>query len=378
MHPGIVAAIAAVGVFATMLGISYPLLALVLDRAGQSQSFIGLNAAMAPLGFFLSAPLIPWAATLINPVKLAIAATTATGFLMASFAAIADPYWWFVLRFLLGAAINVLFVLSETWINQLAPAQKRGRIMGIYITVLSIGFALGPLMVALVGTRGHVPFAIAFAGSLLAAPILYWARNHLPPFPKGGVGQLWTFTYAAPVLLVIAGTVALFDQTTLSLVPLYALRTGFDETAAAIATGTLIAGNVVSQIPIGLASERIPRRTMIAALVAIVILCSAMLPLLAGSVLFWPLLFIWGGTGYGIYTVALAELGARFSGSKLLAGNAAFSMMWGIGGLIGPPSAGMMMDFTGPDGLPLTLALIFAALAILIAFRPLVPGALRS
>ncbi|NND50693.1 MAG: MFS transporter, partial [Rhizobiales bacterium] len=99
MHPGILAAIAAVGVFATTLGISYPLLALVLDRAGQSQSFIGLNAAMAPLGFLISAPLIPWAAARINPVKLAIAATTATGLLMASFAMITDPYWWFVLRF---------------------------------------------------------------------------------------------------------------------------------------------------------------------------------------------------------------------------------------------------------------------------------------
>ncbi len=371
MHPGILAAIAAVGVFATTLGISYPLLALVLDRAGQSQSFIGLNAAMAPLGLLVSAPLIPWAAARIDPVKLAIAATTATGLLVASFAVITDPYWWFVPRFFLGAAINVLFVLSETWINQLAPAHKRGRIMGTYVTVISIGFALGPLLVALAGTRGYAPFAVALAGALLAVPILYWARNHLPPFPLGNARGLWIFAAAAPVLLIGAGTVALFDQTTLSLVPLYALRTGFDETAAAIATGTLIAGNIVSQIPIGLAADKFPRRRLMAALVAMVILCSALLPLLAGSFLFWPLLFIWGGVGYGIYTVALAELGSRFSGAMLLAGNAAFSIMWGFGGLIGPPSAGVMMDFAGPDGLPLTLALIFIALLVLIALRPL-------
>jgi len=50
MNPGILAAIAAIGVFCLTLGLSYPLLALILDSMGIGTALIGLNAAMTPLG----------------------------------------------------------------------------------------------------------------------------------------------------------------------------------------------------------------------------------------------------------------------------------------------------------------------------------------
>ncbi len=42
------------------------------------------------------------------------------------------------------------------------------------------------------------------------------------------------------------------------------------------------------------------------------------------------ILFVWGAGGYGIYAVALVNLGHRFSGSLLLAGNAAFAPVRGV------------------------------------------------
>ena len=42
-----------------------------------------------------------------------------------------------------------------------------------------------------------------------------------------------------------------------------------------------------------------------------------------------------GATAAGIYTVALAELGERFSGHELVTGTASFSTMWGMGALAG-------------------------------------------
>jgi MFS family permease len=374
LHPGIVAAIAAVALFATTIGISYPLLSLVLDRAGLSPTFIGANAAMAPVGFLVSAPLIPWAAARFGAVRLAICGAAATGIVMSSFAVITDPYAWFMLRFLLGVSVNVLFVLSETWINQLAPAHLRGRIVATYVTVISAGFAAGPFLVGIFGTRGLAPFLVALAGSLLAVPILHRARGHLPPFPASEASGIVPFVRAAPMLLAIVAAVALFDQTTLALVPIYALRSGLAESVAAVTAGVLVAGNVLAQMPIGWLADVWPRRRVAALLVALVVLGAALLPLTSGTDLLWPLLFVWGGAGYGIYTVTVAELGARFTGAMLLSGNAAFSLMWGFGGLAGPPAAGAVMDLIGPDGLPLTLALLFTALAVLIVLRPLSPA----
>ena len=80
--------------------------------------------------------------------------------------------------------------------------------------------------------------------------------------------------------------------------------------------------------------------------------------------LLWPLLFVWGAVAFGAYPVALADLGDRFSGALLLAGNAAFALMWGVGGLIGAPLSGAAMHHFGPEGLPVTLAVAYTALAL--------------
>jgi hypothetical protein len=67
----------------------------------------------------------------------------------------------------------------------------------------------------------------------------------------------------------------------------------------------------------------------------------------------------------------MVDLGDRFSGALLLAGNSAFGVMWGIGGIIGPAVAGVAMDFLGPEGLPLTLGILFGALGMAAAVMPL-------
>jgi hypothetical protein len=48
------------------------------------------------------------------------------------------------------------------------------------------------------------------------------------------------------------------------------------------------------------------------------------------------MLFVWGGLAAGLYTVALAELGARYSGATLVSATAAIVTAYGVGALVGP------------------------------------------
>ena len=94
---------------------------------------------------------------------------------------------------------------------------------------------------------------------------------------------------------------------------------------------------------------------------------SPLLPLLSESLLRWPLLIVWGGMTYGVYALSLTLLGERFRGTDLVAGNAAFAVMWGVGGILGPLAGGSAMDAMGPQGLPLAMAaacLLFVVLAV--------------
>ncbi len=372
MNRGIIASIAAIGVFCLTLGLSYPLLALILDSMGIGTALIGLNAAMTPLGIIVSSPLIPPLARRFGAWSMCVLSFCLAAVLLILLAILKDVTIWFVLRFFLGVVNTVIFITSEAWINQLAPQQIRGRIIGVYTTAAAAGFALGPLIIALIGSQGWLPFGVAVTGILMALPLIISARDHLPEFDGTEKVSILSFFFSAPLLLLAVAFAALFDQVMISLLPLYILRHDIIETTASLMLMVLILGNVVLQIPIGWLADRISRRLVLGWLsFGTVIGCVLLVWLIRGSILIWPMLFIWGAVAFGTYTVAMIELGARFSGSLLLAGNSAFGLMWGFGGMVGPSIAGTAMDLMGPQGLPLTLGIFFGMLALATTTMPL-------
>jgi hypothetical protein len=122
-------------------------------------------------------------------------------------------------------------------------------------------------------------------------------------------------------------------------------------------------------VPIGLAAERFSARTALVASAAVTAFGSFLIPIVVETPFIWPLIFVWGAACFGIYTAALIALGARFTGSMLVAGNAAFALMWGIGGIAGPSATGGVMTLIGPEGLPLVLGLLCVALVAVAAAR---------
>ncbi len=372
MNKGIIASITAVGVFCLTTGLSYPLLALILEDMGASSGLIGLNAAMGPIGIILSAPFVPRLARKFGAWFICVTSLCSSAVLLLMLAVFRDVMIWFPIRFFLGVAISAIFIISETWINQLAMPRIRGRIIGIYNTVAAAGFALGPLTLAVIGSQGWPPFLVGITGILIALPVFVLARDHLPGFDGREDASVFSFLSLAPMLLLAVAFAALFDQVALSFLPIYGLRHGLTEATSSLALAVMIIGNVVLQIPIGWLADRISRRFLMSIMAIATMIGSLLLSLLiGGSILLWPMLFVWGAIAFGIYTIALVELGDRFSGALLLAGNGAFGMMWGIGGIFGPPVAGVAMDLIGPEGLPVILGLASCVLGVAVGFMPL-------
>jgi len=372
MKKGVSASIAAIGVFCLTTGLSYPLLALLLEDMGTSTGLIGLNAAMTPLGIIVSSPLIPPLARRFGAWFICVFSLCLAAVLLLLLAVFKDVTAWFVLRFLLGFANSIIFITSEAWINQLAEPGTRGRIIGLYNTIAAAGFALGPLALTVIGSQGWLPFAVGIAGIFLALPIIVMAKDHLPDFNGEEKASVFSFVSLAPLLLLAVTAAALFDQVVMSLLPIYSLRHGVTEATASLMLTVLIVGNVLLQIPIGWLADRFSRRYLLSWLAFGTVVGSILLVYwIEGSILIWPMLFIWGAIAFGTYTVAMIDLGDRFSGALLLAGNSAFGVMWGIGGIIGPSIAGVSMDLIGPEGLPLTLGALFGVLGIAACLMPL-------
>jgi MFS family permease len=241
----------------------------------------------------------------------------------------------------------------------------------LYGTSLAVGFTIGPFVLSVTGSEGWAAFGTGIAVMLLTTAGLLMVRGKVPEQTGSQKASLGEFARLAPFLLVAVGVIACFDQVALSMLPVYLLNFGMNESRAAIAIGVLVVGNVLLQYPIGWLSDRVPRRRVMLACLLLVLACSVALHYTLGSVLLWPVLFVLGSSGFGIYTVVLAELGDRFDGAMLLAGNAAFALMWGVGGFVGPPVTGSVMDLVGSVGLPLSLIAVFTLLLVaLLVSRP--------
>ena len=108
MNKGVIAAIASVGIFCIAMGLSYPLLSLILEEMGVSASMIGLNTSMTPLGMILSSPFVPWLARRYGSWFLTMACFCITAVMLFLLAVVRDLIFWFPLRFFLGIAINAV------------------------------------------------------------------------------------------------------------------------------------------------------------------------------------------------------------------------------------------------------------------------------
>ena len=360
----IVCVVACVSIFAVTLGLTLPLLSFILEGRHVHTAVIGANAAMTPIGLLLSAPLILPLVRRLGEWQLGLLCMGLTALSILIFKLTDDLVVWFVARIIYGMAIGVLFSISEAWITALAPPASRGRLIGAYMSILAGGFAAGPFLLAITGSEGWTPFIAAFVFVAIGAVPLAVSRHHLPPFSQEKGASIAAFARAAPYLLSAVMVVALFDSTAMSLLPVYGLRHGMIEATAAITVGMLVFGNVLFQPLIGGAADRLDPRPVLFACMAFSVAGGLALPVTVTTVWQWPVLLIWGAATFGVYTVCLIELGRRFSGAMLIAGVAAFSAMWGVGGMIGPPLAGVAMDAFGPDGLPVSMAAVFALMVL--------------
>lgn len=368
------AAIASISVVGIAIGLGVPLLSVILESRGFSASMIGANTAVAGIASIIAAPFATPLASRFGVVPVMLVMIFMGGFAFIGFY-FAPAFWmWFPLRAVLHFALTVLFILSEFWISTSSPPHRRGLVLGLYATVLSMGFAFGPWLFSQVGSAGFLPFGIAFSLVMLASLPVMAAWRESPNMdgtashaPSGFVRYIWMVPMATAAVLVFGAV----ETGGFALFPVYGSRLGYSEGDAALLLTAVGLGNVLLQIPLGLLSDRMrDRRHLLVACAFVGLVGALLLPQLSGN---WhasaAVLFVWGGVVAGLYTIGLAHLGSRLSGRDLASANAAFVLCYGIGMLAGPQAIGIGMDIAGPNGFAWTLAIFFAGYLILAAFR---------
>ncbi|MFB2552282.1 MFS transporter [Ensifer soli] len=372
--PSLIAAVAAISAVGIAIGLGLPLLSIIMEKRGISSTMIGLNSAMAGLASMAAAPFTTKLAHRFGTANTMLWAVMFAAISAMGFYYIENFLLWFPLRVVFHGAITVLFILSEFWINATAPPGKRGLVLGIYGTVLSLGFATGPLLFSLLGSEGVAPFAVGAGVILLAAIPVFLARAESPILDEKPELHFLRYIFLVPTATAAVFVFGAVESGGLSLFPIFGTRTGFTESQAALLLTVMGIGNVIFQIPLGLLSDRISdRRNLLAGMTIIGMVGAICLPVLAENwMLMAVVLLFWGGCVSGLYTVGLSHLGSRLSGADLAAANAAFIFCYAVGTVAGPQAIGAAMDLTGNNGFAWAIAGFFGLYVLLSVVRIIV------
>ncbi len=367
------APIAVITIVGISLSLSYPLFALLLERLGASGFAIGMTSTVAAVAMVASAPVMPIVLDRIGLVRLLVISTVGMAVLILLIPIWHNIWWWTLLRLLSGAFGTALFFASEFWIIAAAPPARRGRIVAVYAIALSGSYWLGPELLRATGIDGWLPFLTAAGVVLLGLPALWWGRNDAPEAvtetrPK--FSDSVKFFKSDPAVLYGVLLFGIIEFGAMALISVWSVRVGLDEDAALLLMARLALGAMLFQLPIGWAADRFDRRGVL----ALAGFCSVLAPLAMIAVA--PLLpaliacvVVWGGMAVALYSVALVELGARYSGAELARANAAVMLAYGLGAFLAPALMGIAMDLVPPHGLLWLAALFASAYTVLVVVR---------
>jgi MFS family permease len=351
----LIAAIATLACCNIAIGLMVQTIPLAMEAQGVSAGLIGLNTSLGQLGVFLCGLALPRLTRRFSSKSIVL---LAIGILCLSFLmfSVTEPMWaWYGIRFAGGLGIAALFTLSETWITLAAGHGRRARIMGIYTSVLTVTFGVGPFVVAATGFSGPLPWLIGAACMVPGFLAVMLVRVDAPDAGDVG-GSFFAVLRKAPAIYACILATTTFEAVCLSFFTIYGMRNGLSYATANQILGVGIVGCLLLFYPIGQLADRWSRggTATLCACVAVAFSLLTMLTITHPAI--WPVTIILRAGAFGVYIVAISAVGDTFKGTELVGASALVAIGWGVGGMAGPPLAGHLIDTFGIHLLPWMMA----------------------
>jgi MFS family permease len=355
----------AAGLFGTLLGVRSELIKLptvvssLISASYYLGFLVGSRVALGALGRVGLIRVFAALASLLSAAMLTVGLTESA------------PAWaW--LRFVTGLCLAGQYVVAESWLNNLATNENRGRLLAIYAVVTSGAFGMGQLLLFRMDARAITGFAIASIITSLAiapvalseeavAPGLAEERDHislreLAELVPTGVGSCLLVGVAHGALTGMAA--------------IYATRVGLSTGRIGLFVAAPNIGGMLLHWPVAAASDDIDRRAVGFA-ASCTAIGAAVLLLLGPSSSSMALLLMaaLGGFSYPLYSVAAAYTNDWIEPEHVNAAASQLVTLYGFGAVIGPFVAAGMMIAVGPKGFFWAVIILHALLAAFFLYR---------
>ncbi|WP_404451435.1 MFS transporter [Virgibacillus necropolis] len=334
-------------------GMILPLLAIILEQNGVSSSVNGLHATGLYIGVLIASPFMekPMRRFGFKPIIV-------FGGLLVIVSLALFPLWdalwfWFILRMLIGIGDNMLHFGTQTWITTTSSKESRGRDIAFYGLFFGIGFTLGPLMTRLLSINEALPFLLSALFSMIVWSMLAFVRNKWPEedvYTGQGTSSFKRFIQTGKigwVALLPAFGYGFLEATLHGIFPIYGLRIGHDVETLSLIIPCFAAGSVISQLPLGILSDRFGRRSILITVLSAGSVCFFLATFFETSALALFILFTLAGIFVGsLFSLSISYLADVLPRSLLPTGNIMTGVAFSIGSITGPYLGGLFIQIT--------------------------------
>lgn len=353
------------------LGVLNPLIGIQLTQANVSSGLVGLVASAYFFGFLIGTLSCHLIIDRVGHIRafgvFAVCTANATLLLIV----LHHPYLWILLRAAAGYTMAGAFVVIESWLNDKASEENRGRIFAVYSVVAWGASGVSPLALNLHDPAGTLLFCLSTVaiGSSMIPLALTKVGN--PEIGQRTHLSIWRLIGISPLGVVCCFAAGIFNGALYSLLPVYVTARGGDaqQLAFLISIGTIAA--ILAQYPIGHIADHYGRRPII---IGTMILSSALslaftllpnMPFMHLLVLF----FLLTAFSSPVYALGISQATDYVERRDFVAASSGLLFIWGLGASIGPFSVGWLMVPLGPEGLFDFLAVGFALVALFGLYR---------
>ena len=288
-------------------GLHMTFLPLRASELGLSQTLIGLSGSAYFAGFLTGALVIPPIIARVGHIRsfTALLAIFLSSFLFLSL--VEESFFWVLVRFVLGAVMCGSYTVIESWLAEQSDSTRHGRVLSVYTAIVLISMAVGQYLLGLTEANPLYPFILVSLLVGLAIVPVSLTRSLAPapvPATRFDFSKLYRRSHTAFAGALGSGVVM---GGFWGLGAIYALGVTNDQSFVPTFIAANIIGGALAQYPIGMASDRIDRRYVLAALCAAsgvsafgLMLADTREALLLGA-------FAFGAFANSLYAVALAK-----------------------------------------------------------------------
>jgi len=346
-------------------GLLSSLLGIRSDLEGFNTVVIGVVMSMYYVGFLVGSLTVPrWLMT-VGHIRVFAGLTSLVAASALSYSLFVDPIAWGILRFVVGLCMSGLYVTIESWLNQRATNETRGRLLSVYMLVVTFGLGLGQLLLGAGDPAGFTLFILV--GILVSLAVVPVAMIRIPT-PSEVIPvelSLSSLVATAPLGVLAVLVAGAAGGAVLAIGAVYATQVGLTSGQVGVFMAASILGGAATQYPLGRLSDRIPRRRVI---LGVAVAATAVG--IAGTVVdpgsAWELVIVavYGGLAFPMYSLAVSHVNDVMPENQLVAAAAGIVFVFGIGSVLGPIFVSVLMALLGAVGYFWGLAAFFVPLAI--------------